>query len=261
MKHPVYFPHDANASHDPKILALRKKYSFYGYGIYWFIIEYLRDQPGYKIPKQFVETLDFLVPPEELFGNDEIKVSEIINYCVEVGLFISDNGYFYSDSLTRRMREIEVRTEEFREAGRRGAAIRWNKENSPPNSPLNTPPMANKVKESKVKESKENICFDTLWEKYPNKSGKVKAQKLFEASVKSEQDQKDVEIAIENYIKSRRVAKGFVQNGSTWFGNWRDWLTYKETACPKCKGDGKITHSYTGEKVNCPACKGKGIAT
>ena len=100
MKYPVYFPHDANASQDPKILALREKYSFYGYGIYWCIVEYLRNQPNYKIPKQFIANFDFLLPAEKNALSKEIKTSEIINYSVELGLFTCDNNYFYSQSLS-----------------------------------------------------------------------------------------------------------------------------------------------------------------
>jgi len=66
--------------------------------------------------------------------------------------------------------------------------------------------------------------FEEIWKKYPNKDGKKEAERHFKATVKSDKDLKDINIALENYLKSERVLKGFVKNGSTWFNNWRDWI-------------------------------------
>lgn len=154
MKHPLYFPHDANAGNDPKILALRAKYSFYGYGVYWYIVEYLRNQPDFRIPETLLKSLEFLIPTEEVF-NREITVQEIINLCLSLGLFIIKDGYFYSESLITRMSEVNGKIEELRDAGRRGAAKRWGKEEVD-GHPMAThiAPNSNKskVNESKLKE-------------------------------------------------------------------------------------------------------------
>ena len=80
-------------------------------------------------------------------------------------------------------------------------------------------------------DNKEKICaysFEALWGKYPNKIGRKQAKRLFEASVKTEEDYEAINRAIENYLKSERVAKGFIQNGATWFNNWRDWIENPE---------------------------------
>lgn len=71
------------------------------------------------------------------------------------------------------------------------------------------------------------VCvFNTLWEKYPNKDGRKEALRHFVATVKTEQDVKDITAALENYVKSDKVLKGFIKSGSTWFNNWKDWVTY-----------------------------------
>ena len=70
--------------------------------------------------------------------------------------------------------------------------------------------------------------FEKIWELYPRKDGKKEAIRHFKASVKTKDDLKNIQIALENYLRSDRVKKGFVKNGSTWFNNWQDWVEYTE---------------------------------
>jgi len=70
--------------------------------------------------------------------------------------------------------------------------------------------------------------FNVIWNKYPNRVGKKVAEKHFKATVKTEEDLNSIEKALDVYLKSERVEKGFVQNGSTWFNNWQDWIDYEE---------------------------------
>jgi len=92
--------------------------------------------------------------------------------------------------------------------------------------------------------------FEVLWKKYPKPIGKKKALKSFNASVKSQKDLDSIRIALENYLSSKRVSDGFIQNGATWFNNWADWVEYKEKSCLKCKNTGKFT-STTGYEITC----------
>lgn len=68
--------------------------------------------------------------------------------------------------------------------------------------------------------------FELAWSKYPVKDGKKAAQRSFNASVKCQADMDDLMSAMANYLKSEKVLKGFVKNGSTFFANWQDWKTY-----------------------------------
>lgn len=68
------------------------------------------------------------------------------------------------------------------------------------------------------------IYFKKIWEKYPNAIGRKLAYKHFKASVKNEEDWNNINKALDNYKNSKRVSKGYIQNGSTWFNNWQDWI-------------------------------------
>jgi len=76
--------------------------------------------------------------------------------------------------------------------------------------------------------------FEGVWNLYPSKVGKGEALRHFTTTVKTEQDLIDINKALKNYIESKRVKEGFIQNGSTWFNNWRDWVDYTE---PKKEGE------------------------
>jgi len=73
-----------------------------------------------------------------------------------------------------------------------------------------------------------SILFEEIWGRYLRKIGKKAAERHFRASVKTKKDWKDINKALDNYLKSERVLKGIIQDGSTWFNNWRDWIDYKE---------------------------------
>lgn len=66
--------------------------------------------------------------------------------------------------------------------------------------------------------------FNEVWNEYPSKLGRSLALKHFCNTVKTDEDFQNIKIALKNYKLSDRFKKGFIQNGSTWFNNWRDWF-------------------------------------
>lgn len=66
--------------------------------------------------------------------------------------------------------------------------------------------------------------FDLVWASYPKRIGKKAAERFYRASVKTPEDAELLGLAMRNYLRSERVKAGYVQNGSTWFNNWRDWI-------------------------------------
>jgi hypothetical protein len=70
--------------------------------------------------------------------------------------------------------------------------------------------------------------FETLWGRHPRPVGKKAARKHFDASVLMAADLAAIRQAQENYLGSARVRRGVVQDGGTWFNNWRDWENYTD---------------------------------
>lgn len=95
------------------------------------------------------------------------------------------------------------------------------------NSQITTTKELKNIKNDKNTYSS-SAYFEKIWKQYPDKVGKRAALRHYSASVKTEQDFRDIQTALETYKCSRRVGRGFIQNGSTWFNNWRDWLDYEE---------------------------------
>lgn len=117
MKDSYYFQHDSNARNDMKIIKLKRKYGAKGYGIYFQIIEMLRES------NDFVMSFDVEILSYELRENlDEIK--DILE---NFGLFTIKNGKFWSESLKRRMAKLNEIREKRKEAGIKGSSNKWQK--------------------------------------------------------------------------------------------------------------------------------------
>lgn len=128
---------------------------------------------------------------------------------------------------------------------------------TPPPTLLSPPYMINKMINKEDNSAFEkNAHFEEVWLKYPKRVGKKEALRHYKASVKTEKDALDINTALKNYIGSKRVGGGYIQNGSTWFNNWRDWITMPkgEEFCQKCRGSGKFISS-TGYEITCK-CQG-----
>jgi len=122
-KEAYYFSHDANARHDPKILAMRGEYGMFGYGVYWLIIEMMREQDEYKLPlKKYIYNAIAMQVQCTDFAKDNAKqfVLECIN---EFDLFQSDDDFFWSNSLVKRMEKKNDLSKKRSEAAKK----RWDK--------------------------------------------------------------------------------------------------------------------------------------
>lgn len=151
-----YFPHDSDARSDDKIIALRIKYKWEGYGLYWALIEKLRDSKDYMLKA------DYNVLAFDL-RSDAALIKSILN---DFGLFaFTDNGEcFYSKSLIMRMKPLDDKRAKLSNAGKLGNERRWKSSQhiSPPDnnviatqSPPDSQPIAYlSQEESKLEESK-----------------------------------------------------------------------------------------------------------
>lgn len=80
------------------------------------------------------------------------------------------------------------------------------------------------------------VRFTSIWDRYPNKIGRKEAFKHFQASVKNEEDFKNIGLALDNYLASEWVTKEggkYIQCGKTWFNNWEDWIVPPKAAPDK----------------------------
>ncbi len=113
-KDAYYFSHDSNARNDIKIKAMIAKYGYEGYGMYWVVIEMLRETKDYELP---LEEYTFLALQQE-FNGCSADVQQYINDCINTfKLFSSDGEMFWSESLKRRMVPLDAKREQARQAG------------------------------------------------------------------------------------------------------------------------------------------------
>ena len=158
-----YFSHDANAKDDFKIMLLIEEMGLEGYGIFWVLIETLREQQGYKYPIRLLSVI------ARKYNTTLAKVEAVV---ARYQLFvIEDDCFFYSKSLIRRMQPLERAREQRVIAGKISAAKKQIKIENQISQlkidlsasdliqrPLNeclTVVQQSKVKKSKVKKIKE----------------------------------------------------------------------------------------------------------
>ena len=145
-KEAYYFSHDSNAQNDEKIIKLRIDYGWEGYGIFWALIEILREASNYEIECD-CNAIAFRL---------QCDIKKLENIIKNYNLFEIDNNKIYSQSLKQRM-ILKSKN------ARQSAEARWNKKGEEDANAMrlecerNAIGMRNdaiKVKESKVKESK-----------------------------------------------------------------------------------------------------------
>lgn len=202
-KEGFYFPHFCNARHDRKIKRLRKELGVEGYGIYFMLLETLRDQHDLRYP---LEDIDLLA---EEFNVSEQKVRvTICNY----QLFeIDEDQKFFSPKMLLYLEPYYRMKEQRREAGLKSAAKRKLNESSTTvqhpfddRSTKERKEKESKVKEIKEKESKEEAApFGVLsyrdelfnkWLKYKKEKKSSYTPSGLEQLVKEWQDKTDQEL-------------------------------------------------------------------
>lgn len=114
-KETFYFQHDYNARNDDKILELRSKFGAEGYGIFWMIIETMAENENGGAKAGLIGGLSLG------YGVAKDLLVEIFEYCVEIGLFHLESGFYYSKRLTTHKEFRRILSEN----GAAGAEKRW----------------------------------------------------------------------------------------------------------------------------------------
>lgn len=155
-----YFSHDSNARNSDKLMKVRMKLGAEGYGIFFMLIERLREEEGYK------STIDYDTLAFDLRVDAE-KVKQVVED-YDLFKFTEDGKYFYSDSFNERMEIMDVRAQQRKSKAKKAAEARWNKQSEDTSNAQALPKQcssnaqallnhANKIKLNKIKLNKTKI--------------------------------------------------------------------------------------------------------
>lgn len=131
-----------------------------GYGIFFMLIERLREEEGYK------STIDYDTLAFDLRVDAE-KVKQVVED-YDLFKFTEDGKYFYSDSFNERMEMMDVRAQQRKSKAKKAAEARWNKQSEDTSNAQALPKQcssnaqallnhANKIKLNKIKLNKTKL--------------------------------------------------------------------------------------------------------
>ena len=121
-----YFSHDSNARNSDELIPVRMKFGAEGYGVYFMLLERLREEGNYTSIKDY-NTIAFDL---------RVDTSIIKSVIEDFGLFAftEDGECFYSEGLNKRMAFMEEKSKKRSEAGRKGAEKRWSQNQNESNA-------------------------------------------------------------------------------------------------------------------------------
>lgn len=183
--------------------------------LWWWCIDYALDGRLDRFsPAQISAGAEFSENPGEF-----IQALAESGFIDRDPLRIHDWMDFCGDLIKKR---LDYRKRKRRRIKHLGKSLR-KPENSQHTNPIQTKPN------QQYKDIPDN-AFETIWQKYKRRIGRKAAERHFHASVKTTQDWLDIQNALENYnlkLSIEKTEEKFIQHGSTWFNNWRDWVSYK----------------------------------
>lgn len=157
-----YFPHDSNARNDERLVNVRMKHGPAGYGVYFMLVERLREDPEY------MSVVDYNLIAFDLRIDASLAKSIIRDFGLFAFTVDPERGEcFYSESLRQRMARKDEITAKRKAASALGVSVRQeNREKTKttetsnqmvaetqPNGVPNGSGKRTKGKESKVKEN------------------------------------------------------------------------------------------------------------
>ena len=214
-----YFSHDSNARNSDKLMKVRMGLGAEGYGIFFMLIERLREEEDYKSTIDY-DTLafDLRVDPE--------KVKQVVeNY--DLFKFTEDGKYFYSDSFNERMEMMDVRARQRKSKAKKAAEARWNKQSEDTSNAQALPKQcssnaqallnhANKIKLNKTKLNKIKLNKIKLNKTKPEESKPDK--ELVTGGGSTDNDvQELIEMYQENFGVCNPLVINDIQNSLTMF--------------------------------------------
>lgn len=184
-KETCYFSHDANAKDDFKIMLLIEELGLEGYGIFWILIETLREQQNYKYPLRLLSVL------ARKYNTTLAKLEVVVrNYHLFV---IEDDCFFYSSSLNRRMQKMEEVREQRVLSAKIGAQKRKQKQ-------------LEQLKQLQINLSNNDSSEQMLSECSTN-AKQIKEKKNKEKEIKSSENESEKFEQLNEHLLSKQLAK------------------------------------------------------
>jgi hypothetical protein len=216
-KDAYYFPHDSNARHDPKIIAMMTVYGMQGYGWYWVIVEMLREQEGYRYSFDGKYSRNSMAME---MRTDLKTAMDFIDDCIEeFDLFHVEHNCLSCPSLEKRMERFDKRKAQAKAA----AEARWGKEPKVRKLKPDPVPEPKEVDPAKVK-NKDVITKKNYWD-------------IFLSQLKEHDEFKNLPVPfIENeknkftdWLSAKgRTFKDYKAAFKNWLRNARDWSVEEE---------------------------------
>lgn len=220
-KDAYWFKHDCNASNDPKLLSIRHIHGWAGAGMYWALVEILREQEGYKYPcdehnLQMLSTRLFL---------DYSKFHSFFFDCLRVQLFKEKNGFFYSESLNNRMKVRNTLAINGSKGGKKSSQMQANvKQNS-----SKTEANFKHIREDKIRKEIYKEKFDLFRKEYPGTKNGLNTE--FDNFVKKTKDWEEVvEILLSSLNNQKEKRKSLSARGA-FVPEWKNLSTWINNRC------------------------------
>lgn len=230
----TYFNHDVSMSEDKKILKLEAKHGLTGYAIYNKLLEQIYKDGGFNLKDED----DLLVYSDKWRLNPGL-LSQIIDYCIKVGLF--DDDTLTSNAIRKKLGKIEEERKRKRELYSKkiinGVSTRQNSGETTSNSGETL--QIEKEIESKEKEKqkdshspfskngKTSLKMDwfenNIWNPWPKKNlSKEEAVEIFISAAPDMTEENkpwyfSASQAVLNYSRSKDVSESVIMNFETFF--------------------------------------------
>lgn len=148
----TYFNHDSTARNDYRIIKLRAKLGYEGYGVFWAVLELLFTEEN-KICTSQYDILAYGLQCE----------TKILKQVVEdFDLFVIEDGCFYSKRLNKHIDDINSKSIKAKE----NAAKRWNNANAMQKQSDSSASKVQYSKADKTKLKKSNYYNDISFPDY-----------------------------------------------------------------------------------------------
>ncbi|PVD50806.1 hypothetical protein DC498_17695 [Terrimonas sp.] len=223
-KDAFWFKHDSNASADPKMVALVAQYGMAGKGMYWTLIEILREQENYRY--NIAQKFAYASLADALkLKTDDCKnfINDLVN---EFELLKSDGESIWSDSLLRRMSEWDTKKMALSERGRRGAVATNAKKAAQANEQPGTSDQKSRLsvgtseKKASYKIREEEIREEEIRSECENKNAHAHTSSFFENSFRKKTEFEAFAERIANkYPSVAELEKPFTEEDFNWLTN------------------------------------------